>query len=63
LKYGDLRSPTSGTVFELKAGAPGFVVTPTEPVLKIVPDEARVAKVSITNKDIGFPEKIRLDCQ
>jgi HlyD family secretion protein len=54
LKYGDLHSPASGTVFELKAGTPGFVATPTEPVLKIVPDEALVAKVSITNKDIGF---------
>ena len=54
LKYGDLHSPASGRVFELKAETPGFVVTPTEPVLKIVPDEALVAKVTITNKDIGF---------
>ena len=54
LKYGDVRAPVSGTVFELKAGTPGFVANPTEPVLKLVPTEALVAKVSITNKDIGF---------
>lgn len=54
LKYGDVRAPASGTVFELEAGTPGFVANPTEPVLKLVPAEALVAKVSITNKDIGF---------
>ncbi|MEX0271456.1 HlyD family efflux transporter periplasmic adaptor subunit [Leptolyngbyaceae cyanobacterium UHCC 1019] len=54
LKYGDLHAPVAGTVFELKAGSPGFVANTTEPILKIVPNDALVAKVSITNQDIGF---------
>jgi hemolysin D len=54
LKYGDVKAPVEGTVFELKAHAPGFVATTTEPILKVVPDDALVAKVSITNRDIGF---------
>ena len=66
LKYSDLRSPATGTVFELKAGTPGFVANTTEPVLKIVPTESLVAKVSITNQDIGFvkvgmPVDVRID--
>jgi len=66
LKYSDLRSPATGTVFELKAGTPGFVTNTTEPVLKIVPTESLVAKVSITNQDIGFvkvgmPVDVRID--
>ncbi|MEH1899523.1 MAG: HlyD family type I secretion periplasmic adaptor subunit [Nostoc sp.] len=54
LQYQSINSPVSGTVFELKAHTPGFVVTSSEPILKIVPDDALIAKVYITNKDIGF---------
>ncbi|HBE20208.1 MAG TPA: hemolysin D [Cyanobacteria bacterium UBA11149] len=54
LKYQDLVSPVTGTVFELKAKSPGFVANTSEPVLKIVPDEGLIAKVFITNRDIGF---------
>lgn len=54
LQYGELRAPSDGIVFELKANAPGYVANPAEPVLKIVPEDALVAKVSITNQDIGF---------
>ncbi len=54
LQYQSINSPVSGTVFELKAHTPGFVVTSSEPILKVVPDDALVAKVYITNKDIGF---------
>lgn len=54
LQYQSMNSPVNGTVFELKAHTPGFVVTSSEPVLKVVPDDALVAKVYITNKDIGF---------
>jgi hemolysin D len=66
LHYQELRAPVAGTVFDLKAGVPGFVTNSTEPVLKIVPENALVAKVSITNKDIGFvregmPVDIRVD--
>ncbi len=54
LKYSQLNAPVSGTVFELKAHASGFVASPAEPILKIVPDDSLIAKVSITNHDIGF---------
>lgn len=54
LKYSVVRSPVDGIVFDLKAHAPGFVAKSTEPVLKIVPQTNLVAKVSITNQDIGF---------
>ncbi|NJL77652.1 MAG: HlyD family efflux transporter periplasmic adaptor subunit [Richelia sp. RM2_1_2] len=54
LKYQEIKAPTSGTVFELKAKSPGFVASSTEPILKIVPNDKLLAKVFITNKDIGF---------
>jgi hemolysin D len=54
LKYQEIKAPTSGTVFELKAKSPGFVASSTEPILKIVPNDKLIAKVFITNKDIGF---------
>jgi len=54
LQYQELRAPVSGKVFDLKPSSPGFVANTTEPVLKIVPDDNLVAKVYITNKDIGF---------
>lgn len=66
LDYQELRSPQSGTVFDLKPTDAGFVANPTEPVLKIVPDDGLVAKVYLTNKDIGFvkegmPVDVRID--
>ncbi len=54
LKYQDIVAPVGGTIFELKAGTPGFVATSSEPVLKIVPNDNLNAKVFISNKDIGF---------
>ena len=57
LSYQELRSPVSGTVFDLQASAEGFVTNSAEPVLKVVPDEALIAKVYLTNKDIGFVEE------
>lgn len=67
LQYQELRAPASGTVFELKAGL-GYVANTNtmESVLKIVPDDQLVAKVYITNQDIGFvkegmPVDVRLD--
>jgi hemolysin D len=66
LNYQELTAPVGGTIFELKASAPGYVTNPSEAVLKIVPEDALVAKVYITNKDIGFvrekmPVDIRID--
>lgn len=54
LKYQVIKSPANGTVFELKPSAPGYVVNPNVPMLKVVPTDSLVAEVYITNKDIGF---------
>lgn len=54
LAYQELKAPVDGTVFDLKPSSPGFVTNSNEPILKIVPSDALVAKVDITNKDIGF---------
>jgi hemolysin D len=54
LNYQEIVSPADGLVFDLKPKAPGFVANPTEPILKIVPSDNLLAKVYITNKDIGF---------
>jgi hemolysin D len=55
LKYQDIRSPADGTVFELKAYNEGVVNNNSpEPLLQVVPDNNLIAKVYITNKDIGF---------
>ena len=66
LSYQEVRAPVGGTIFELKPSAAGFVANQTEPVVKIVPDDTLVAKVYITNKDIGFvkekmPVDVRID--
>ena len=56
-KYQVVRAPVDGTVFDLKAGNPGYVANTTEPVLKVVPEQSLMAEVFITNKDIGFVRK------
>ncbi|MDX2216137.1 MAG: HlyD family efflux transporter periplasmic adaptor subunit [Oculatellaceae cyanobacterium bins.114] len=66
LRYQALRAPTDGTVFDLQAKGPGFVANTSEPILKIVPSNALVAEVYITNQDIGFvsegmPVDVRID--
>jgi hemolysin D len=58
LKYQEIRSPSDGTVFELKASAEGVVNSNSpDAIVQIVPDNNLVAKVYITNKDIGFVKK------
>lgn len=54
LQYQELRAPIDGTVFDLRANKPGFVVNTSEPILKIVPNDGLTAEVYITNQDIGF---------
>jgi hemolysin D len=55
LKYQEIRSPADGTVFELKASAEGVVNSNSpDAIVQIVPDNNLVAKIYITNKDIGF---------
>jgi HlyD family secretion protein len=54
LKYHDIKSPANGVVFQVVAGKPGTVVAAKDTILKIVPSEELIAKVDITNRDIGF---------
>lgn len=54
LEYHVIQSPSKGIVFELISGTSGTVVGAKDVVLKIVPSEELVAKIKITNKDIGF---------
>ncbi|MGA7954858.1 MAG: HlyD family type I secretion periplasmic adaptor subunit, partial [Gloeobacterales cyanobacterium] len=56
-QYEDIKAPVSGKVFDFQLNTPGAVVSNdvrTEPILKIVPDSNLIAKVFITNRDIGF---------
>jgi hemolysin D len=52
--YQEIRSPVDGVVFDLKASGPGYVATTSEPVLKVVPEDALTVEVYLSNKDIGF---------
>lgn len=66
LRYQELRAPTDGVVFDLQAKGRGYVANSNEPILKIVPGTGLVAKVYITNQDIGFvsegmPADVRID--
>ncbi|KJH71674.1 HlyD family efflux transporter periplasmic adaptor subunit [Aliterella atlantica] len=54
LQYEEIKAPANGTVFDLQAHTPGYVTNNSQPLLKIVPNEALIAKVFITNQDIGF---------
>lgn len=62
LAYHEIKSPSNGVVFELVASKPGTVVSATDVVLRIVPSGELVAKVDITNSDIGFI-KVGLPCE
>ena len=57
LKYQSLKSPVNGIVFDLQPSSPGYVVSTDKPVLKIVPTESLIAKIYISNQDIGFIKK------
>ena len=54
MRYQDLRAPVDGVVFDMQAKGRGYVANPSEPILKIVPGNGLVAKVFVTNQDIGF---------
>jgi len=52
-----LTSPVNGTVQQLAIHTQGGVVTEAQPLMVIVPEDARViAEVALENKDIGFVE-------
>ena len=57
LKYQSLKAPVNGIVFDLQPSSPGYVVSTDKPVLKIVPTESLIAKIYISNQDIGFIKK------
>jgi hemolysin D len=54
LDYEQVRAPVDGVVFDLKPSAAGYVATLGQPLLKLVPEDNLIAKVYITNRDIGF---------
>ncbi|MEB3213751.1 MAG: HlyD family efflux transporter periplasmic adaptor subunit [Leptolyngbyaceae bacterium] len=58
LDYQEIEAPIDGIVFDLTAQEDGFInINSQEPILKIVPSDALVARVFITNQDIGFVEE------
>ena len=59
LKYQKIKAPVQGVVFDLQPTSPGYVISGNVPeaVLKIVPADQLVAKIFLTNKDIGFIDK------
>ena len=55
LKYQEIRSPVAGEVFEMKAYKEGVVSNNSaDALVQIIPNKDVIAKVYITNKDIGF---------
>lgn len=54
LEHHQITSPVDGIVFEIVSSKPGTVLVPKDIVLKIVPTEELIAKVDISNRDIGF---------
>lgn len=67
LDYQEIRAPIDGIIFDLQAQVEGYINSNSpDPVLKIVPGESLVARVFITNQDIGFvaegmPVDVRID--
>ena len=66
LDYHIIKSPSQGVVFQIVSTKPGTVVGPKDIILKIVPSEELIAKVDITNRDIGFisqglPAEVEVD--
>jgi hemolysin D len=55
LKYQEIHAPVAGEVFELKVYTEGVVNTNSpDALVQIIPTKDVIAKVYITNKDIGF---------
>ena len=68
LSYKNIKSTIKGKVFDLRTINPGLLVreNENEPIMKIVPMDSLIAKIFISNKDIGFIKKgqqakIRID--
>lgn len=56
-EYEVLRSPIDGYVFDLVPSSYGYAVSTGETLVKVVPNGPVVAKVFVTNTDIGFIKK------
>jgi hemolysin D len=58
IRYQTVRAPISGVVFDLQTQDQGVVGSagPSQSVLKIVPSDSLIARVYISNRDIGFVE-------
>jgi len=54
IHYKDILSPVDGVVFDLKPTGLGHVAQSSDPVMKIVPYYALLAKVNVNSSDIGF---------
>ncbi len=54
LQYQQLKAPVNGVVFDLQPRSTGFVVSQTQTMLKIVPNDNLVASIFLSNRDIGF---------
>jgi hemolysin D len=54
LKYQEIHAPVAGEVFELKVYTEGVVSNSPDALVQIIPTKDVIAKVYITNKDIGF---------
>ncbi len=54
LQYQQIKAPVNGVVFDVQPHGEGFVVGETQSLLKIVPNDNLVARVFLTNRDIGF---------
>jgi hemolysin D len=55
LKYQEIHAPVAGEVFELKVYPEGVVNSNSpDPLVQIIPNKDAIAKIYITNKDIGF---------
>jgi HlyD family secretion protein len=62
LKYHEIKSPANGVVFQIVAGKKGTVLGAKDTILMVLPSEELIAKVDITNRDIGFI-KTDLPCE
>ena len=55
LEYQEIRAPIAGVVFDVQPQVQGLVnPNAVEPVMKVVPSDALVAKVFLSNQDVGF---------
>ena len=62
LQHHTISAPADGVIQELRFKKPGAVISPSEALMLLVPDESLVAKVEIPNEKIGFVKE-GMDCE